>query len=304
MRVLIVGYGSIGARHARLLSEQGHDVHAVTANPECKLPSYPSLAEAIERFAPQAVVVSNATGDHFSTLNTLSTLDYLGNILIEKPLFERYRSFSSKNTSPIHVAYNMRYHPIIKRTKELLNDKDIYSAQFHVGQYLPDWRPGTDYRQSYSADRTRGGGVLRDLSHELDTALWLLGPWKRATALGGQFSQLEIDSDDVFTVLMETERCPAATVHMDYLNRQVRRGFDINAEGISLRADFVKSTLEINGQPESFTMERDTMYADQIKAFTEKNFDAQCSLEEGLAVLQLIDALETSVRERSWMEAE
>lgn len=304
MRLLIVGYGSIGARHARLLEEQGHELHCVTRNPECPYPTSDSLADGLASFAPEGVIISNPTADHYTTLQTLEETGFSGKVLVEKPLFDTYRQLTLNDAVSIHVAYNMRYHPVVQRAKELLADKPVYSAQFHVGQYLPDWRPGTDYTQSYSAHREQGGGVLRDLSHELDLALWLLGAWQRTTALGGHFSDLAIDSDDVFTVLMETTNCPAVTIHMDYLNRQVRRGFDINAQGISLRADLVNSSLDINGETESFPIERDTLYAAQIKAITNGPLQNQCTFEEGMAVLKLIDAVETSVKERSWIEAE
>ncbi len=303
MHFLIVGYGSIGARHARLLEEQGHDLHAVTNNSECPYPTSVSVKEALQIFTPDGVIISTPTSAHHKTLVELENASYSGKILVEKPLFDAFQTFTPANATSIHVAYNMRYHPVILRARDLLQNKSIYSAQFHVGQYLPDWRPDTDYTKCYSAHRDQGGGVLRDLSHELDMALWLLGSWRRVTALGGTFSSLEITSDDVFSILMETTHCPAASIHLDYLNRRVRRGFDINAEGLSLRADLVESTLEINGELEVFPMERDTTYTAQIAAITSDSFSNQCTYDEGLAVLNLIKAVETSVKERSWIVA-
>lgn len=303
MRFLIVGYGSIGARHARLLEEAGHELHAITRNPECPLPVSDNLEKALAAFSPDGVIISSPTAVHYDSLNTLDKLAYSGRILVEKPLFERYRNLKLKMACSIHVAYNLRYHPVIRKAKTLLTDRTIYSAQFHVGQYLPDWRPGTDYTKCYSAHRDQGGGVLRDLSHELDLALWLLGPWKRVTALGGHFSDLKINSDDVFSILMETTYCPATSVHLDYLNHTVRRGFDINADGLSLRGDLVNSILEINGEAQSFEMDRDTTYSAQIKAITSGQLDNQCTFEEGLAVLKLIDAVENSAQDRTWVEA-
>jgi len=228
---------------------------------------------------------------------------YSNKILVEKPLFDRHHNISSSRHDNIAVAYNFRHHPIPQKVMSLLTDKTIYSAQFHVGQYLPDWRPGTDYTSSYSASRTQGGGVLLDLSHELDLALWLLGPWKRVAAIGGHFSNLDIDSDDQYSLLMETELCPAVTVHMDYLNRTARRGFDIHAEGISLHADFIAGILEINGEPEQYQLDRDATYIAQIQAVTNDKNPNLCSFEQGLMIVKLIEAIETSATKGVWVKA-
>src|SRR2546421_323520 len=77
-----------------------------------------------------------------------------------------------------------------------LEGEAIVSAEVRTASWLPGWRPGRDYRATYSASRALGGGVLRDMSHELDYPSWLFGPWRRLTALGGHLSPLEIESDD------------------------------------------------------------------------------------------------------------
>jgi len=303
MQTLVIGYGSIGARHARLLDAQGHDVICVTGNPECPFPVFNTIAKALERTAPSFAIISNATTDHFSSLETLIQAKFPGRILVEKPLFEKLQTLSGTESHDISVAYNLRFHSLVKRVAELLEGQPILSAQFHVGQYLPDWRPDTDYSSSYSASRSRGGGVLRDLSHELDLALWLLGAWRRVVAIGGKFSSLDIDSDDTFSVLMETTRCPAVTINLDYLNRTVRRGFDINTEGMSLRGDLVSGILEINGEQEQFKLNPDSTYLEQLQAFTCGENQNQCSFEQGLRIVELIEAIETSVNQHSWIKA-
>ena len=47
--------------------------------------------------------------------------------------------------------------------QKLIDDQflgDIYHANAQVGQYLPDWRPDTDYRNNYGAKLKWGGGIL------------------------------------------------------------------------------------------------------------------------------------------------
>ena len=71
------------------------------------------------------------------------------------------------------------------------------------GRIIRDWRPGRDHRTTASATQQAGGGVLRDLSHELDYLLWLFGPWQRVAALGGSSGARQIEVDDHLDLLLE-----------------------------------------------------------------------------------------------------
>ncbi|MBU4378109.1 MAG: Gfo/Idh/MocA family oxidoreductase [Proteobacteria bacterium] len=303
MRSLIIGYGSIGARHARLLAEMGHEVRCVTRNPQCPFPVFTDLADALDGNMPGLTVISTPTADHHDTLRALLAHGFSGRILVEKPLFDHVPATLPPATGHIFAAYNLRLHPLVQEAARLLTDRPIFSARFFVGQYLPDWRPGTDYTAGYSARRDQGGGVLRDLSHELDLALHLLGPWRRVAAIGGHFSDLAIDSDDVFDLLLETSRCPSVSIHLDYLNRTARRGFEINAQELSIHADFITGRLEAEGQAKVFDLDRDATYRAQLAALTSGETARLCSFEQGLAVLGLIEAAERAATQGQWVTA-
>ena len=300
MHALIIGYGSIGARHAHLLDSMGHKVICVTRNTDCPYPVFASIDAALAENTPWLAIVSSTTVEHAANLQALLDADFSGRILVEKPLFETIHDPKPTPGDNVFVAYNLRFHPIVTRTRELLAGLTVLNAQFHVGQYLPDWRPGTDYTASYSASRAKGGGVLRDLSHELDLAQFLLGGWQRATAIGGYFSELDIDSDDQFSVLMQTRHCPTISLHMDYLSHTARRGFDITCAGLSLRADFINGTLMVNGVVEDYPTHRNTTYKRQLEALVNDD-PTLCSYEQGLAVVALIEAIEESADKGIWV---
>ncbi|EGB13998.1 oxidoreductase domain protein [Pseudodesulfovibrio mercurii] len=302
MHALIIGYGSIGARHARLLKDMGHAVACVTRNRECPYPTFSNIQAALEETAPGLAVISTATVEHATNLRALIEAGFTGRILVEKPLFDHPKELTPAPGDNVFVAYNLRFHPLVARTRELLAGHTILNARFAVGQYLPDWRPGTDYTKSYSASRARGGGVLRDLSHELDLALYLLGDWKRATAMGGHYSDLSIDSDDQFAVLMETAHCPVVGVHMDYLSRSVHRGYDITCADMTLRADFMAGMLTVDGTMEEFPSERDATYRRQLEAMAGDD-PTPCTYAQGLALCELIETLETCAEKQVWMTA-
>lgn len=300
-KVLVVGYGSIGSRHCRLLQEKGHTVAVVSKRPDVPFVAYKDVSSALKDFVPDFIIVSNSTVSHFPTLKNISDCNFQGAVLIEKPLFDNVTDQSCIPAFPVNVAYNLRFHPIIQKIRETISGKNIYSAQFYVGQYLPQWRPGTDYRRCYSAHASQGGGVLRDLSHELDLALWLTGSWKRVTALGGKFSDLEIDSDDVFCLLLETTNCPAVSIQVNYLDLNPRRKLLINGKDFSVQADLVSGKLAINDDIEKYDIDRDYTYSAQLEALLHKDSQTLCSYSQGMDVMTLIDAAEKAVRKETWV---
>ena len=177
----------------------------------------------------------------------------------------------------------------------------MVTANIHVGSYLPDWRPNADYRQSYSAKRDQGGGVLRDLSHELDYALWLFGPWRRLTASGGRLGPLEIDSDDAYTLLMETQRCPLVSIHLNYLDRVPRREILVNTDQHTVRVDLINNTIAIDGVRESVTVARDDTYRAEHQAMMSGNAEGLCTLEEAMETLVTIEAAERVAASHVWI---
>ncbi len=175
---LVIGYGSIGARHARILRDMGCDVSIVTRQNVSEFPSFHSVPRAFAEKSYSYVVIATPTSSHEEILNICLGLDYKGLILVEKPLCINSETFSLPHNNNIYVGYNLRFHPIIQELKRVLANKDVSSMHVYMGQHLPDWRPGRDYTKSYSASKEHGGGVIRDLSHELDYVMWLVGSSK------------------------------------------------------------------------------------------------------------------------------
>ena len=76
------------------------------------------------------------------------------------------------------VGYNLRYLPSLSRFRDLINEGLVggpLSVRCEIGQYLPNWRPDTDYRTGVTARSDLGGGVLLELSHEIDYLRWIFG---------------------------------------------------------------------------------------------------------------------------------
>lgn len=301
MRVLVVGQGSIGHRHARLLEEMGCDVAAVSRRTDLDRRVFGDVASGIAVHAPEYVVVADPTERHAATLGEIAAAGHRGRLLVEKPLFDREHDLPGLGFSLAGVGYNLRFHPVMQRLRERLAGERILTVQAYVGQYLPDWRPGTDYRTAYSAKRALGGGALRDLSHELDYLGWLCGPWRDVSAIGGHFGSLEIDSDDAFALLMRMERAPLVGVQVSYLDRRPTRRILVNTDAHTFEADLVGARLVVDGVEESFAPERDITYRSMHRAILAGDAPDLCTLAEGLDTVRLIEAAERAAATRAWI---
>ncbi len=301
MRALVIGYGSIGSRHARLLAGMGLEVGAITRVDQCPFPNWSDIGIALHEFSPEYVIVSNATEDHFDTLDTLDKGGFHGKVLVEKPLVRNAFAPRIWGFESLHIAYNLRFHPVVAALrKELAGDPPI-AAEIHCGQFLPDWRPGRDYRHSYSASLRRGGGVLRDLSHELDYALWIFGPWRRVAAIGGHVSLLEIESDDAWSLLIEGHRCPMLTLHVNYLNRIPRREIHVVTQKNSYSADLLVGTLSSLAGKCTFPVNADDTYLAEHRAVLSGGESELCTEQEALHVLRLIEGIELAAASGQWV---
>lgn len=218
MKSLIIGNGSAGQRHARVLEAMGHEVGIVSRRDPRGL---------FFVFGYDYAVIATETSDHHRALCDLAATGFTGKVMVEKPLFHQPTPMPKNNFAAVGIGYPLRFHPTIIEAKKWLSTRRAISVDIYCGSYLPDWRPGRDYRETYSAKRSLGGGVLRDLSHELDYAAFLFGPWTGVVAKVGKFSTLDIDSEDTAVVMASFERCPIVTIRLSYADRAERRGFSI-----------------------------------------------------------------------------
>lgn len=305
-RALVIGYGSIGSLHARVLAELGCEVGVVSGRPDVHARTFPDVSTALEQFAADYVVVANETTRHIETVRALNEMGFRGPLLVEKPLRDTSDPPLDASKMPIHVGFNLRFHPALARLRQELQEAELYTAHVTCGSYLPAWRSNRDYRTGASASRASGGGVLRDLSHELDYSRWLFGGWRRLTALGGKLSRLDIETEDVMTILLETERCPAVTISLNYLDQPPRRAAHVTTNAGSFSLDLVSGVLTHGAGRvlESVTLGRDNTYADQHRALLSGSRAACCTLEEAEEVMAMIAATERAARTGTWITNE
>ena len=245
-KTLVIGFGSIGQRHARILKELGCEVTIVSQRGTSDFKTVNSLHKVSNLPDYFAVVVCSKTSQHAEDLKSLRELGFQGPVLVEKPLFLDIPSAPPAQKEKTYVAYNLRFHPIVSRLQSLLTGQKVISVFAYVGQYLPTWRSDRDYRTTYSAERSEGGGVLLDLSHEMDYLTLLFGGPTAVSALGGHDSHLEINSDDHYSLLWCTKKSTAIQLQMNYLDRFGRRFLVINCDKMTIAADFKAGEIRVD----------------------------------------------------------
>jgi predicted dehydrogenase len=171
----------------------------------------------------------------------------------------------------------------------------------YVGQYLPSWRPEVDYRVSYSAKKEEGGGVLRDLSHELDLLNFLFGEWRELIACTGKKSSLEINSEDSINVLGVMKNEASFQISMNYTDRIAQRFIIVVTDSETFHIDLVKNTFKSSVRNENVIITRDISYIKMHQGICE-NSEYLCDFNAGLQVESLIEKVEESMKEKRWVK--
>jgi predicted dehydrogenase len=267
-------------------------------------------------FQPQASIVANPAPFHVDAAIALMAAG--SHVLVEKPLAQTtdgirvLLSAVRKHQRLLQVGYNLRFLSSLQKFKELIHEGvvgKVLSVRCEVGQYLPSWRPEADYRQGVSARKDLGGGVLLELSHELDYLRWIFGEVVWVSAWTGKQSSLEIDVEDSAHLTLGfatglAERCLVGTLNLDCIRHDKIRECEAIGEMGSLRWNGLTGDIEswMAGQKHwvrlcGFSHQRDDTYRLQWWHFMDcikSGNSPMVGAEDGLAVLRIIDAARES----------
>ena len=257
MQIVVLGLGSIGRRHAGNLVALGHRVVGYDTD-EARLKAFedsggqtvPERTAALEKAANGGVVViSSPSGQHHS--DVLDALARGSHIFVEKPFAHRLDGLeealatAQRHGQVVFAAHNLRYNPVVESARALLKTGKlgrIFWARAICASYLPDWRPGQDYRIGYAADPV-AGGVIFDVVHEFDLSAYLLGPFKSVQSVSRRSGHLDLPSEDVADILLDHDCGATTTLHFDYLTRPPLRVMDIAGEKGRIEIDIIGRRL-------------------------------------------------------------
>lgn len=261
MKALVVGLGSVGRRHlANLRALQPEAELGVLRSGSGGRGDTTGLADYVVydldqalTHQPDVAVIAGPASQHVETATALARHGV--HLLVEKPISDRLDGVDGligeckDRGLTLMVGYVLRFLPSLGHMRTAVSDGCIgrlLAIRAEVGQYLPDWRPNTDYRQTVTARSELGGGAFLELSHELDYLRWIGGEVMAVRAWSDRMSDLEIDVEDVAEITMELASGAVATAHLDLLDHSpVRRCRAVGSLG-TLELDLLVGSLYLH----------------------------------------------------------
>lgn len=280
MRIIFFGLGSIGQRHAKILLENySHDLYAFRSGTNSDTNSLGIKEiyswEEVNDLKPDIAFITNPTSLHIATAIKCAKLGC--KLFIEKPIdkeieeLDKLIELVKEKDLVTYVAYNLRFHPVIKKLKEYLKEKKPLYARVVCTSFLPSWRPNTDYLKSYSANKDMGGGVILDLSHEIDYVDYLFGGIKKISGNFAKIGNVTVDAEDCADMLVVSGGIPV-NIHLDFLSQLRQRYIQIDFEGLTVVGDLINAEIkEYEGETIKNNIrleyERGQEYKEQLEYF-------------------------------------
>ena len=319
MKFLIAGLGSIGRRHLKNLIALGEEDIVLYRTGKSTLPSeelaqFPTESSLKKALAhkPDAVIISNPTALHLDV--AIPAARQGCHLLIEKPISHSMERIDTlvdavhKGGGQVLVGFQFRFHPTLQMVREYIGESRLgrlISIRAHWGEYLPDWHPWEDYRESYAARRELGGGVLLTLCHPIDYLGWIFGEMDvvQGTHEGG----LDLEVEALVESTLHFKSGINANIHLDYLQKPPEHCLVIIGEQGRLRWDGLSGDLEISmiadvssnshKTPEDF--DRNDMFLAEMRHFlkvVEGTESPSCTLADGIRVQQVINNIQHSTQ--------
>jgi predicted dehydrogenase len=325
MNGLIVGVGSIGLRHLANLRVVCPEASVTVWHQRRSPGEKPSLTGQADRTVygidealaggPEFALITGPASVHVPTASALAARGV--HLFVEKPLsncmegVDDLLGLCRRQGVALVLGYNFRFHEPLRVMRQAILDGRIgrvLSVRAEVGQYLPDWRPGSDYRRGVSARSELGGGAVLELSHEIDYVRWLAGEVRQVSAVVGHVSDLEIDVEDVAEITLVFEGGAIGSVHLDMIQRTPARTCRVIGSAGTLAWDGMTNELRSYSSTTGCWTElcratdrdRNDMYLAELRHFLDcvrGSATSSVTGEDGRRVLQIALAAQQSSAE-------
>lgn len=294
--VLVIGLGSIGLRHVNILNKikKVQTILVYSSRKKKKYGKVVFIKNLKSANCADYIIISSKTSDHYKYLKFSE--NYFKNkiILVEKPLFEKSKVIKIKNNK-VFVGYNLRFHPILNFIKKIIKNRKIFSVYLSCLSYLPEWRKNIHHKLSYSSIKKNGGGVLLDLSHELDYLQWIFGNISQINFSNiDKISNITKDSEDYANLIGKINNINFI-LNLNYFSQNVKREIIIDGKDFSLTADLIKNKVILASDNKrkniNFKVDSDYTYEQQHLSIIRNNHRNLCNWIEAKKYIDLIDKI-------------
>ncbi len=323
--ILIVGYGSVGQRHAGNLTELGCEISSVDPRPDRRADTstnFETLEAALAAGSYDGAVVATPTAFHVAQAKTLLAAGIP--VLLEKPISidlaaaQDLAATQAQTQVPLLLGYTWRWWPPLAEVRARLDAGAIgrvIRVDFWMSAHLADWHPDEPLTDFFMSSATLGGGALLDESHWIDLMHWFFGPPSQIYGRVEKLSDLPISSDDHVDILARYDDGKRVCVHLDLIGRPHEKTIRFVGTGGTLvwSADpneyRIGTSADQTWQVTPFTHTRNDMFQGVARTFLDMLDGPQrcgpqrvggqpsCTLADGLATMRLIEALRKSSKE-------
>lgn len=302
MNILIIGLGSIARKHidALRLLKIDASLYALRSNQNAEKEEGVVNVYSLEDIVSPIdfAIISNPSNLHYQFIEMLAKKGIP--LFIEKPAVHSLENIDNlialiaEKRLTTYVACNLRFHPCLSFLKEKLDTKPyrINELNVYCGSYLPDWRPGMDFRKIYSANASMGGGAHLDLFHELDYTTWLFGFPNKSRSVTRNVSSLNIDAVDYANYILEYNNFTASII-LNYYRKKPKREIEIVFDNDTWTVDLMRNEIKNDNGDYLFTATgfnaKDT-YVSQLEYFInclQKDKIPMNSFEESIENLKI-----------------
>jgi predicted dehydrogenase len=303
MNILIVGLGSIARKHIEAIQFLNFNATIYALRSTNNVVNEEGIINVFSidnlDITFDFAIISNPTHLHYKYIQILAEKNIP--LFIEKPAVHSLDncadliSLIESKKLITYVACNLRFHPCVLFINEYIKTVHtrVNEVNVYCGSYLPDWRPGKDFRKIYSANENMGGGVHLDLFHELDYTTWIFGYPLKSNSIKRRVSNLDINAIDYANYCLEYNNF-TANIILNYYRKKAKRTIEIVLDNQIINVDLVNNIVadendQILFQSSNFEM-RNT-YINQMEYFVnciKKNHSPMNSLKESIEVLKIV----------------
>lgn len=323
-RILIVGLGSMGKRRIRNLQKLGfnqifgYDIRkdrVLETEQKYKIKCFNRIHDALDE-NPEIMIIS--TPPHLHMKYAKIAINHKIHFFIELNLiYDHVRRILDELKGKkviVCASSTMRYHPIVKKLKKLIEKKiigKIYSIHHYVGHYLPNWHPWENYHDFF-VSRKETGGARELVPVELNWLTYVFSDIKSVYGNVGKLSKLDVDIDDFYQIILEFHNGIKGTFNVDVFSIPSAKETKIIGEKGTIICDFIKNQILIQKNNKQKILKinsgkvasgykgitpSESLYVEEIQGFLDSiqtNKKCSFSLKDELKILKILNKIEKS----------